>query len=66
MLDDIRARFGPDLPRPLLDGRELLGLGVPPRKPVGHWLKRVTLLGLGEKLRTKEGAEAYVRSRFRA
>ena len=65
LLDAVRARDGAELPRPLLDGRELLDLGVPPRKPVGHWMKRLTLLGLGGKLRTKEEAAAFIRKRMK-
>jgi hypothetical protein len=64
ILDDIRARLGPDLPRPLLDGDELLRLGVPPRRAVGQWVRRITVLGLSGRLATKEEASAYVLARL--
>jgi poly(A) polymerase len=64
ILDDIRARLGTDLPRPLLDGDELLRLGVPPRRAVGQWVKRITVLGLAGRLATKDEASAYVRARL--
>ena len=64
LVDELRARFGADRPAPLLDGRELLALGVPPRKAVGRWLRRLTILALSGKLSTKDDAVAWVRKRL--
>jgi tRNA nucleotidyltransferase/poly(A) polymerase len=64
ILDEVRARHGPELPPPLLDGDDLLRLGVPPRKAVGRWLRRITILGLSGKASTKDEAAAWVRARL--
>jgi poly(A) polymerase len=64
ILDTARKALGGVRPAPLLDGNELLALGVPPRKPVGAWLRRILVLGLSDRLRSKEQASAFVRARL--
>jgi poly(A) polymerase len=65
-LDDERERLGGERPRTLLDGHELLALGVPPRKAVGAWLRRLCILGLSGRLASRDEAEAWVRARLQS
>jgi poly(A) polymerase len=65
-LDPEHERLGGVRPKPPLDGNELLALGVPPRKALGRMLKRLQVLALSDRVRTREEASDYVRSRVAA
>jgi poly(A) polymerase len=65
-LERERAALGGVRPPPLLDGHELLALGVPPRRPVGAMLRRVWILGLSGRAASRADAEQNVRRRVAA
>lgn len=63
-----RAEAVPDrrkLPPPLLDGHELLALGVPPGPPVGKIMREMFAAQLSGQIRTPEEAREWVEIRLK-
>ncbi len=53
-----------ELPRPLLDGHDLIGLGVPKGRLLGLYSKRLRFLQLDGRVRDVDDARAWVASRI--
>lgn len=56
----------PALRPPLIDGRDLLALGVPEGPEIGRWLRRVRDEQLSDHLGTREEALAWLRAQLKA
>ena len=56
LLRDTRARLGVERPAPLLDGNELVAAGVPRGPLIGRKLRRLRLLQLADRVRTRADA----------
>lgn len=63
---DFAADPQPLIPRPLINGHQVMALGVPPGPRVGEVLTAVQNLQLEGELTTQEAAEAWVRAHLAA
>ena len=63
LLRATRERFGPELPQPLLNGRDLIAQGVAPDRTLGRKLRRVRLLQLLGDVQDADAALAVARRR---
>lgn len=63
LLEELRCRYGSALPVPLCDGNDLIALGMPRGRDLGHWLRRLRWAQLAGRLNTREEALQYLRQR---
>ncbi len=55
-LEALRQTHGHELPAPLCDGNDLMALGLPRGRDLGHWLRRLRWSQLEGRIKTREDA----------